>query len=239
MITLNSISACLFDIEGTTTPISFVHETLFPYSKKRLKQFLKTLEFDKSLESDLIEENSSDLSKENYKESILDSNQEIDKNKLESYLNFLIRVDRKSKPLKEIQGKIWRDGYESGELKSIIYADVKLFFEKLKELDKKIYIYSSGSVEAQKLIFKYSKLGDLSIYIHDYFDTNIGGKKEPESYSKILANINIPAKELVFFTDVKEEADAASYNKIKSYIMNRPGNKKQVPHTYDILDTFE
>jgi enolase-phosphatase E1 len=238
MIQLDSISACIFDIEGTTTPISFVHEILFPYSKKKLKQYLKTHYLEKSIQSDLIEENTSDLRKENYTESILDSFQNIDTNKLDSYLSFLISVDRKSKPLKEIQGKIWREGYESGELKSEIYSDVKIFFEKLKELDKKIYIYSSGSIEAQELIFKYSSLGNLSSYISGYFDTNIGGKKESDSYTKILNQIHLSSKEVVFFTDIKEEADAASQCNIKPYIMNRPGNKKQMPHSYDILDNF-
>ncbi len=118
------------------------------------------------------------------------------------YLKFLIEADRKSTPLKTLQGKIWQAGYETGELESVMFADVPGAFERWKAENKTIAVYSSGSVLAQKLIFKYSNFGDLTDYISNYFDTNIGHKREAESYVKIAHALNHPPKRLAFVSDI-------------------------------------
>lgn len=226
-------SVYLFDIEGTVAPISFVTDVLFPYSEKRLEMYLKSNLLEESFFQKISEEYRSDKDGALYSESLSNHPESVTK-----YMKFLISVDRKSPTLKEIQGNIWKEGYENGEIKSKLFPDTPEFFTYLKSKNIGIAIYSSGSILAQKLIFKYSEFGDLTGFIMDYFDTGIGGKREPGSYQNILKKLNIPSSRVKFFTDIKEEADASSPTGIKTYIMTRPGNKPQASHSYDVLEDF-
>ena len=235
---LEEYSVCLFDIEGTTTPISFVHETLFPYSKDKIGDFILNGKLDPKIVKELIEENRKDISEGFFSAPILGSDYIVNLQVLVSYLQYLIRVDRKSKPLKEIQGNIWKIGYDKGELKSILFSDVPDFFSRLEERKIKIAIYSSGSVEAQKYIFKHSNFGDISKYISSYFDINVGSKRESESYIEIARQLGCNPNRVLFFTDVKEEADACSHAGSSVYVVNRPGNHRQPTHIYPILQDF-
>ena len=160
-----------------------------------------------------------------------------------NYLKFLIEVDRKSTPLKSLQGKIWQKGYESGELKSEMFADVPHAFDRWKTEGKTIAIYSSGSRLAQKLIFKYSNFGDLSGFISAYFDTNTGHKRETESYVKIAHTLNHPPKRVAFVSDVLAELDAARIAGLRTTLAIREGNgqitenfKHRSVHSFDELD---
>ena len=235
---LDDYSVCLFDIEGTTTPISFVHEVLFPYSKEKISDFILNGNLDPKIVSDLISENRNDTQEGLFSAPILGSDHIVNLTTLVSYLQYLIRVDRKSKPLKEIQGQIWKVGYEKGELQSILFADVPDFFLRLEERKIKIAIYSSGSVEAQKYIFRHSNFGDLTKYISFYFDTNVGGKRNKTSYLEISRQIDINPKSILFFTDIKEEADAAKEAGVAAFILEREGNHHQPNHFYPILKDF-
>lgn len=224
---IKNYQLCLFDIEGTTTPISFVHEILFPYSAKRIRNFIFANPLPKQVIIDLYEENKADTANGNFKESIVSKDLFLNREILVRYLLYLISVDRKSKPLKEIQGKIWKQGYESGEITSLMYEDVPVFFTYLKKYDIQIAIYSSGSIEAQKLIFQYSNAGDLTKFISGYFDTNVGGKRESASYQNISTALKLAPAKILFFTDIKEEADAAIEAGMDSILLDRPGNKPQ------------
>ncbi|MBP7281247.1 MAG: acireductone synthase [Leptospiraceae bacterium] len=235
---LEEYSVCLFDIEGTTTPISFVHEVLFPYSKEKMSDFIFSGKLAHKIVAELILENRKDIEEGLFSAQILGSDHIVNLPALVSYLQYLIRVDRKSKPLKEIQGQIWKVGYENAELKSILFADVTDFFKRLEDKKIQIGIYSSGSVEAQKYIFRYSNFGDLTKYISFYFDTNIGGKREKQSYEEIARLIRVTPNQILFFTDVKEEADAAENAGLSVFILDRPGNHPQPPHHYSILQDF-
>jgi len=235
---LDDYSVCLFDIEGTTTPISFVHEVLFPYSKEKISDFILNGNLAPKIVSDLISENRNDIQDGLFSAPILGSDHIVNLPALVSYLQYLIRVDRKSKPLKEIQGQIWKVGYEKGELQSILFADVPLFFGRLAENQIKMAIYSSGSVEAQKYIFRHSNFGDLTKYISFYFDTNVGGKRDQNSYLEISRQIDINPKSILFFTDIKEEADAANEAGVAAFILEREGNHPQPHHTHPILHDF-
>jgi enolase-phosphatase E1 len=235
---LEEYSVCLFDIEGTTTPVSFVHETLFPYSKEKISDYILNGKHDPKLIADLISENQKDIESELFSAPILGTDHIVNLQVLISYLQYLIRVDRKSKPLKEIQGHIWKVGYEKGELQSILFSDVPDFFVRLDERKIKIAIYSSGSAEAQKNIFTYSNFGDISKYISYYFDTNVGGKREEKSYSEIAKQLDVKPEKIIFFTDVKEEADASTKAGITAFILNRPGNNPQPEHHYSTLHDF-
>jgi enolase-phosphatase E1 len=215
------MKAILLDIEGTTTPIDFVHKRLFPFAKAKIGEFVE-MHFDeiKTEIEQLKTEYRKDFTDQIYGRDFRASSPES----VANYLKFLIEVDRKSTPLKSLQGKIWQAGYESGELRSEMFTDVPRAFERWKEQGKTIAIYSSGSVLAQKLIFKYSNFGDLSEFISNYFDTNIGGKKEAESYVKIAAALNHPPKRIAFVSDILAELDAARNAGMQTVLSMREGN---------------
>ncbi|MDQ3712033.1 MAG: acireductone synthase [Acidobacteriota bacterium] len=229
------MEAILLDIEGTTTPIDFVHQTLFPFARRRMAKFV---EENFSLLTDEIKSLKTEHEEDYVKE--FDGNAPAS---IADYLKFLIDEDRKSTALKSVQGKIWRIGYESGELKSEVFADVPRAFTRWREQGKTIAIYSSGSVLAQKLIFRHSNCGDLTAFIADYFDTNVGGKKEPASYRKIAAAINFPAAEIAFVSDLEAELDAAKAAGLKTVLSIRKGNApldKQMSHlTVKSFDEME
>ncbi len=215
------IKAILLDIEGTTTPIDFVHKTLFPYAKAKIGEFVEA-NFDE-IQTE-IEQLKTEYRKD-FTEQIYGRDFRADSpESVANYLKFLIEVDRKSTPLKSLQGKIWEKGYESGELESEMFEDVPRAFERWKKQGKTIAIYSSGSVLAQKLIFKYSNFGDLSGFISNYFDTNIGGKKETESYVKIAFALNHPPKRVAFVSDISAELDAARNAGFETVLALRKGN---------------
>lgn len=231
------MKAILLDIEGTTTPINFVHKTLFPYAKNKIGEYVAE-NFDAiSLEIELL--------KKEYKKDFLDQlygrdfREDVPETIVE-YLKFLIEIDRKSTPLKSLQGKIWQAGYESGEIESVIFEDVPRAFERWKSEEKRIAIYSSGSVLAQKMIFRYSNFGDLTSYISNYFDTNVGHKRETESYVKIAHALNHPPKRVAFVSDISQELDAAKTAGFETFLSIRAGNapienqaKHKAIHSFD------
>jgi enolase-phosphatase E1 len=215
------IKAILLDIEGTTTPIDFVHKTLFPYAKAKIGEFVAENFSEIQTEiAQLKTEYKKDFTDQIYGKDFRASSPES----VTNYLKFLIEVDRKSTPLKSLQGKIWQKGYESGELESIMFEDVPSAFERWKFQGKTIAIYSSGSILAQKLIFKYSNFGDLSSFIEHYFDTNTGHKRDATSYVKIAAALNHPPKRVAFFSDIPAELDAARFAGMKTTLVIRKGN---------------
>lgn len=231
------MKAVLLDIEGTTTPIDFVHKTLFPFAENKIGEYVAE-NFDdiKPEITELKKEYKKDFSEQIYGRDFREDAPET----VSEYLKFLIGIDRKSTPLKSLQGKIWQAGYESGELESVMFADVPLAFEKWKSENKTIVIYSSGSRLAQKLIFKYSNFGDLTKYISDYFDTDIGHKRETESYVKIAHSLNHPPKRLAFVSDILEELDAAKTAGYETFLSIRDGNaavekqsRHQIIHSFD------
>ena len=215
------IKAILFDIEGTTTPIDFVHKRLFPFAKAKIGEFVRQNfdEIQTEIEQLKIEYRK-DFTDQIYgRDFRADSPESV-----ANYLKFLTEVDRKSTPLKSLQGKIWQAGYEAGELRSEMFADVPRAFEHWKTQGKTIAIYSSGSVLAQELIFKYSNFGDLSGFISNYFDTNVGHKREAESYVKIAAALNLPPKRVAFVSDILAELDAARNTGMQTVLSIREGN---------------
>ena len=227
----------LLDIEGTTTPIDLVHKTLFPYAKAKIGEYVKqNLDDIKTEVSQLRIEYKKDFSSQIYGRDFREDAPET----IADYLKFLIEIDRESTPLKSLQGNIWQSGYESGELESVMFADIPKAFEKWKTENKQIAIYSSGSILAQKLIFKYSNFGDLTDYISNYFDTNVGHKRKAESYVKIAAAMNLPPKRLAFVSDVIAELDAARTSGYETFLSIRDGNaqvekqtKHRVIHSFD------
>ena len=225
------IQAILLDIEGTTTPIEFVHEVLFPYARDQMRDFVRDHNSEIQQEiAQLRDEHIQDYSKDEYRE-IFDENHA---DSVSAYLQFLIGIDRKSTPLKTIQGKIWQDGYESGDLVSQVFDDVPPAFQRWKAENKTIAIYSSGSVLAQQLIFKYSDHGDLSPWIAQYFDTKVGHKREVDSYRNISGTLEQRPEEILFISDIVEELDAARDAGLSTALAVRKGNASvdgKISHT--------
>lgn len=212
------MKAILLDIEGTTTPIDFVHKTLFPYARLRMPAHVANHFGKLAHEIELLRvEHEKDLG---YTE---DFDPHVAKS-VAKYLVFLIDKDRKSTPLKSIQGKIWKEGYESEELKSIIFDDVPRAFERWNSAGIVIAIYSSGSILAQQLLFRHTDHGDLTPYISGYFDTTTGAKQDSASYGRISKALDLDAGEMIFCSDVVGELDAARLAGFQTALVLRKGN---------------
>lgn len=230
------IKAILLDIEGTTTPIDFVHKRLFPFAKVKISEYVETHFDEIKAEIEQLEaEYHKDFQNQIYgRKFSADSPESV-----ANYLKFLIEVDRKSTPLKALQGKIWEKGYESGELQSELFADVPAAFERWKSQNKTIAIFSSGSRLAQKLIFKYSNFGDLSAFLSNYFDTATGAKREAESYEKIARELGFKPEEILFVSDVAAELAAAREAGFKTVLSIREGNGVvRAPIDHDAVASF-
>jgi enolase-phosphatase E1 len=220
--------AILLDIEGTTTPIAFVHEVLFSYARDHVKEFLAN-NADEADITRLREEQATDI-----------SNGEQPPSEIDAYVEWLIARDRKSTGLKSLQGKIWRGGYLDGSLNSQVYADVAPAFARWRASGLSINIFSSGSVLAQQLLFAHTNSGDLTKYIDQYFDTNVGKKGEAESYRKIAEALGLRADEVLFISDVVAELDAASTAGMETFLSIRPGNELQAhADKYRAIYNFE
>src|SRR6185503_6934045 len=214
---MDQVRGILLDIEGTTTPIAFVHEVLFSYARSHARDFVKHHEDEVRADIALLrEEHTADV-----------NNNLQPPESIPDYIDWLIDRDRKSTGLKSLQGKIWRQGYLEGTLKSQVFADVAPAFERWRGAGLKISIFSSGSVLAQQLLFAHTDAGDLTKFIDDYFDTNVGKKGEAESYRKIATAMNLKPGEILFISDVVAELEAAKEAGMKTLLSIRPGNSPQ------------
>ena len=218
----SSIKIILLDIEGTTTPIDFVYQILFPYARNHVQDFLSQHWDESNSEISQFKSEHEEDERQGLSPPALDSSQ------LESvvaYIYWLMDQDRKSTPLKSLQGKIWEEGYKNGVLKSQLFPDVPTAFENWQP--RRICIFSSGSVLAQKLLFTYTEVGDLSKFISGWFDTNIGNKQAATSYHRIATALQTEADEILFISDVNAELEAARVAGMQTLLSVRPGNPPQ------------
>jgi enolase-phosphatase E1 len=200
-LTALEVRALLLDIEGTTTPIEFVHQVLFPYARAHAAEYLA-----RNQDSADVLEALALLRDERAAEVRLKPDTTY---VVLEYVYSLMDRDKKSPGLKALQGLIWQDGYTSGELRGQVYPDVVPAFERWRARGLGIYIYSSGSVLAQQLLFGSTEAGDLTAFLKGYFDTSVGPKVSPDSYCVIAARIHVPPQEILFVSDVRGELDAA------------------------------
>lgn len=154
---------------------------------------------------------------------------ELSREQAAAVLERWIDEDRKATPLKALQGLIWRQGYEAGELKGHVYPDAPDYLRRWHARGLKLYVYSSGSVEAQKLIFGHTDYGDLTPLFSGYFDTRVGGKKEAASYQAILRDTGLAAADVLFLSDVGEELDAAQQAGMKTCQLLRDDKARPSP----------
>ena len=216
----------LLDIEGTTTPITFVYDVLFPFARRQAAVFLKG--------SDLH-----DLEREHEQDVLRHNNPPPWTTHGEAYFYWLMNQDRKSTALKAIQGEIWRQGYKSGELHGAVFPDVPPALKRWHNTGADVRIFSSGSILAQKLLFETTKDGDLTKFLNGFFDTTTGPKNEPDSYKKIAAAYGIIPGEILFVSDVTRELDAASVAGMKTLLCVRPGNHPQPANDHLAITTFD
>jgi enolase-phosphatase E1 len=191
------IKAILTDIEGTTSSISFVKDVLFPYARKRLPAFVET-HSDKPEVQHWLHEAAKEAG-------LVSATREEIINLLIAWID----ADRKSTALKALQGMIWEAGYTDGEYSAHVYAEVPARLRAWRDAGKRLYVYSSGSIAAQKLLFGHTDAGDLTPLFSGYFDTETGTKRDARSYQRIAEAIDLPASEILFLSDITEELDAA------------------------------
>jgi enolase-phosphatase E1 len=193
-----TVKVIVTDIEGTTSSIDFVHKVLFPYASQHLPEFVRNNESDPDVASilDAVRNESGDA--------------QADADAVIATLLKWIEEDRKATPLKSLQGMIWKHGYESGGFTGHMYDDATRKLREWSAADIDLYVYSSGSVGAQKLLFGHSDAGDLTPLFRGYFDTGTGHKREADSYRNIVEHIGMPATKILFLSDVAEELDAAA-----------------------------
>jgi enolase-phosphatase E1 len=202
-----SFDAIVTDIEGTTTSIAFVADVLFPFARARLPAFVAAHRQDPEVKACL------DVVRA-----------ELGGGGAAEIVAALIRwidEDRKATPLKILQGLIWAEGYADGSIQGHVYADAVEGLRRWKDAGKKLYIYSSGSVAAQKLIFGHTAFGDLTPLFSGYFDTRIGPKKEIDSYSRIAIEIGRPVADILFLSDSVPELDAARAAGMQTICLDR------------------
>ncbi|MBC7660406.1 MAG: acireductone synthase [Chitinophagaceae bacterium] len=195
------IRCVLTDIEGTTSSIEFVHKVLFPYARSHLAAFLTS---NQDPDVRVI------VQKIWQEELHGSSSSEPDLQAVTTLLQQWIDKDIKNGSLKILQGKIWRDGYETKAYLGHVYPDVLPQLQKWHKQGLRLAVYSSGSVEAQKLIYKHSESGDLTPYFTANFDTEIGHKRQTSSYRTIVNRLDLEADSILFLSDIKEELDAAA-----------------------------
>lgn len=234
----DSASTILLDIEGTTTPIDFVFGVLFPFARDHLDAFFAQQGQQPEVQADLQQlrqEYEIDLTQDNETPSWQGSEPEA----AIAYIQHLIAIDRKSTGLKSLQGKIWEMGYCAGKLRSRLFPDVKPAFQRWVASGKHLYIFSSGSVPAQKLLFRYTEEGDLTPFLSGYFDTRTGPKKETPSYTKIAEGIGVAPSAILFISDVTAELKAAKGARLQTLFSMRPGNRSFDAEGFAAIQTFD
>jgi len=204
------VAIILTDIEGTTSSISFVKDVLFPYARAALPAYVhehgQQPEVRKWLDVAACE---------------LPADSAGDDAAIVLLLQSWIDADRKHTALKALQGLLWQDGYVSGEYRAHVYADASQALRDWHAAGHRLFVYSSGSVAAQRMFFAHSEAGDLLPLFSGHYDTEIGGKREAESYSRIAADLQVTPEQVVFLSDVVEELDAARSAGMQTVLVDR------------------
>lgn len=222
-----SITYILSDIEGTTTPITFVHDVLFPYSHERLARFVKENGTNPDVTKAIADTKATIRAEDKI---------EINDDEAVQTLLGWIASDRKHPALKLLQGLIWDEGYSTGAYTSEVYPDVIPSIKSWIAAGKKVGIYSSGSVQAQKLLFGHTPEGDINPLLSNYFDTAVGGKKEPQSYKKITQQLALQSTQILFLSDIEAELAAANEAGMQTCQLVRAGTKAST--TYPTATDF-
>jgi enolase-phosphatase E1 len=228
----DGVRALLLDIEGTTTPISFVYDELFPYARRRLAAACRDAAgwpvveaAIERLRSEYAAEARSDVELPPFGDGAADP-------------EYLMDRDRKSTGLKSLQGILWEEGYRSGEIRGRVFDDVPVALAAWHRQGARVRIFSSGSVLAQRLLFAHSEHGDLTAFIEGYHDTTTGPKQESASYTAIAAAFGLAPRSILFLSDVVAELDAAESAGLATGLVVRPGNRPAEPGGHPVYHGF-
>lgn len=252
---ISGVSHLLLDIEGTTCPVSFVAETLFPYASEHLAGYLSEHRADpavRELVADVHrhwQDDPDPMARQLRDGALLGGTDgpasgggqrpgEEDPMAVLPYLRWLIAQDRKVTPLKDLQGRIWEEGYARGQLQGPLYGDVAPALRRWSRQGLVLAVYSSGSVRAQQLLYGHSSAGDLRPLFLHWFDTRSGSKDAPRSYQGICEAMAVPAAQVLFISDAIHELRAADQAGLRVLFSQRPGNPQQDPCGYEAIDSF-
>jgi enolase-phosphatase E1 len=238
------VQVVLLDIEGTTTPADFVYKTLFPFARERLRAYLeRVLPIDAEIKAavdELHEQRDEEAATGQRAPDWLDEPAAARLRSAVAYAHWLMDQDRKSRPLKVIQGKIWEEGYRGGMLHGEVYPDVPVALRRWIALGARVGIYSSGSVLAQRLLFAHSMAGDLTPLVEWHFDTSVGAKMEAASYQRIAEAVPASPAGILFISDVPKELDAARAAGWQTLLCVRPpGERPADAGGYLVIHTFD
>ena len=243
------IRSILLDIEGTTCPVSFVASVLFPYARERLASYLETHKGDPEVQALLAATQAAFAADPNAEVVALRQGAPIQghsagqgqlqlgqtNSQLVSYLQWLIDHDIKFPPLKELQGRIWASGYASGDLVAPLFEDVAPTLHHWHRDGYQLAVYSSGSVAAQQLLYRHSQNGNLESLFRHWFDTRIGSKQAPASYSAIAEVLQLEPAEILFVSDALAEIEAAHGIGMDVIFSDREGNPGRNPGPFNAI----
>lgn len=254
----SSLRHVLLDIEGTTCPVQFVSDVLFPYAAREVSAYLTRHGHEHDIQTLLAELQKSWIQQEDpeacallQESAIARQSQESESDKQSSsapkdltsallpYIDWLIRRDRKVTAWKDLQGRIWQEGYARGELKADLFPEISRILRRWKELGLELSVYSSGSVAAQQLLYGHSQEGDLRPLFSHWFDTRIGAKQEMSSYQAILEVLGCMPAEVLFISDSTAELAAASAAGLQVIFSNREGNPERDSAGYASIQSLE
>ncbi|MFN9623746.1 MAG: acireductone synthase [Cyanobacteriota bacterium] len=245
------IQVVLLDIEGTTCPVSFVSDVLFPYAREQMLAYLQEHHSDSSIRSLLAEVHAAwqnDFSpgamalakglNPDDREASKRDGPDLLPEEAWIYLNWLIQEDRKLTALKDLQGLIWEQGYQQKKLIAPLFKDVAPALQRWHQAGIQLAVYSSGSVQAQKLLYGHTNAGDLSHLFSHWFDTRTGCKTQPESYAKIATVLKSQPEEILFISDAPAELVAARQAQMGTIFSCRPGNPHQQAEGHTRIESF-
>ncbi|TCD55144.1 acireductone synthase [Synechococcus sp. BS55D] len=233
----------LLDIEGTTCPVTFVADVLFPYAQTHLSSFLAE-HGDEVIIQDIAkqawrewEQDSDNTAQAILQEAKASNLQE--RQALENYWQLMIKTDRKATSLKDLQGHLWAEGFQKGDIKADLYPETITSLKRWKKESLKLAVYSSGSIKAQQLLYAHTTSGDLRELFSGWFDTHTGSKKETTSYVTIANQLKIAAASITFISDNGVECDAAHEAGMQVLFSLRPGNPDQNPRGHRVIRSLE
>ena len=221
----------LLDIEGTTCPFNFIIDVLFPYAEQNLEAFIDA-HFQEDSITKILTKANEEWTKDKHTGCIsllakCDKQSLSPKESTTKYLQYLMSIDQKSTALKDLQGKIWRQGYINGALKSTLFEEAHECLHRWKQKGLILAVYSSGSVEAQKLLYQHTQTGNLAGLFSHWFDTHTGPKKSQGSYELIAKGMGTDAENVIFISDNGEECDAAKLAGMQTLFSLRDNNPDQ------------
>lgn len=229
----------LLDIEGTVSPLAFVHEVMFPFARREMRGFLE-----QHAEAPSVLEALEQMARDAGATSLsVWCSHPVASSEARDWIvqqaHMLMDADVKQTGLKLLQGLVWERGFRDGSLCATLFPDVAPELRRLKDTGLELRIYSSGSVHAQRLFFAHTEAGDLTSLLSGYYDTTIGSKREAASYASIAADSGVPADAILFLSDVVAELDAARAAGMRTAFALRPGNPPAPAHSHPTFSSLE